>query len=293
MKVVSILLSLIWSTFLLAQADTLNQIDQKNLRQGYWIIHGKDKPDKNYPVDGIIEEGPYLNGKKHGWWIKYHKDGKTQRVKGQFVNNRPFGKYIKYYESGDTLEYGRFESGKQVDSVYRFFECGLLASRKYFDDDGKESGITCYYYDNCFCPDSISAILEKQYTKENGIMRDTFFTYFPSGCLKSINVYDTTGRNIAWQKYDDTCSSPPFLKNRECFDNLRDPIDPPYRPHKQNDFKRNGYNKVYNNDKELWMDGMFKNGKLWEGRIYKYNSDGILLKIEVWKEGKYHSDGQL
>ena len=53
------------------------------------------------------------------------------------------------------------------------------------------------------------------------------------------------------------------------------------------------YNKVYNDDDELWLDGKFKSGKLWDGKLYKYDSDGILLKIEIWKEGKYHSDGQL
>jgi hypothetical protein len=41
------------------------------------------------------------------------------------------------------------------------------------------------------------------------------------------------------------------------------------------------------------MDGQFKTGKLWDGKLYKYDSDGILLKIEIWKSGAYHSDGQL
>jgi hypothetical protein len=41
------------------------------------------------------------------------------------------------------------------------------------------------------------------------------------------------------------------------------------------------------------MDGQFKNSRLWDGKLYVYDSEGILLKIEIWKEGKYHSDGQL
>ena len=41
------------------------------------------------------------------------------------------------------------------------------------------------------------------------------------------------------------------------------------------------------------MDGIFKNSKLWEGKYYKYDDDGILLKYEIWKNGCYHSDGQL
>ena len=58
-------------------------------------------------------------------------------------------------------------------------------------------------------------------------------------------------------------------------------------------FDKDGYNKVYNTNEELWLDGKFKKGKLWNGKIYQYDADGILLKIEVWKNGKYHSDGQL
>jgi ribosomal protein S1 len=41
------------------------------------------------------------------------------------------------------------------------------------------------------------------------------------------------------------------------------------------------------------LDGIFKNGNLWEGKVYEYDKDGILLKVKVFKEGVYHSDGQL
>jgi hypothetical protein len=58
-------------------------------------------------------------------------------------------------------------------------------------------------------------------------------------------------------------------------------------------FQPNGYNKVYNNNDEIWQDGTFKNGILWDGKIYEYDRDGILLKVRVFKNGVYHSDGQL
>jgi hypothetical protein len=41
------------------------------------------------------------------------------------------------------------------------------------------------------------------------------------------------------------------------------------------------------------MDGEFKNGQLWDGKVFDYSRDGILLKVRVFKLGKYHSDGQL
>ena len=49
---------------------------------------------------------------------------------------------------------------------------------------------------------------------------------------------------------------------------------------------------LYKND-ELFQVGKFQNGRLLEGKFYKYDSDGLLLKIEIYKGGKYHSDGQM
>jgi antitoxin component YwqK of YwqJK toxin-antitoxin module len=58
-------------------------------------------------------------------------------------------------------------------------------------------------------------------------------------------------------------------------------------------FVPNGYNKVYNENDEIWMDGEFKNGQLYDGKVYDYDQDGILQKVRIYKLGKYHSDGQL
>lgn len=54
-----------------------------------------------------------------------------------------------------------------------------------------------------------------------------------------------------------------------------------------------GYNKVFNEDNEIWQDGQFKNGLLWDGKLYVYDIDGILLRVKIYKTGIYHSDGQL
>jgi antitoxin component YwqK of YwqJK toxin-antitoxin module len=54
-----------------------------------------------------------------------------------------------------------------------------------------------------------------------------------------------------------------------------------------------GYNKVFNEDDEIWQDGIFQSGKLWDGKVYVYDQDGILLKVKIFKNGLYHSDGQI
>lgn len=60
-----------------------------------------------------------------------------------------------------------------------------------------------------------------------------------------------------------------------------------------NIFDANGYNKVFNNQTEIWMDGEFKNGLLYNGKYYIYDADGILEKIRIYKNGHYIADGQL
>ncbi|MFT4601950.1 MAG: hypothetical protein ACI857_002136 [Arenicella sp.] len=37
------------------------------------------------------------------------------------------------------------------------------------------------------------------------------------------------------------------------------------------------------------MEGEFKDGKLWTGNKCFYDDVGILLKIELWREGNYYS----
>ena len=54
-----------------------------------------------------------------------------------------------------------------------------------------------------------------------------------------------------------------------------------------------GYHKTYNENKDIYMDGEFKNGKLWTGKHYIYDENGLLERIEVYKDGKYVGNGVL
>jgi hypothetical protein len=58
-------------------------------------------------------------------------------------------------------------------------------------------------------------------------------------------------------------------------------------------FLPNGYNKIYNDDDEIWLDGVFKNGQLSDGKVYFYDSDSILLSLSHYRDGKYLREGQL
>jgi len=257
--------------------DEINQKDNQGRKQGLWVVFGKDKPNKGYPDNGKIEEGTYLDNRKHGTWTKYHKDGKTPRLVGEFNQGRPKGSYKKMYSNGRVMEEGVFEDGKQKGVYKKFYTSGKLAQEKNFNDQGLEEGKQKYYYPN--------GQVEFELTKSNGINTGKGFRYTEDGQLKEVLTYGENGKITQREEKEiqdvvvaDEGEGGPNGSGGNMLGKV---------------FDKNGYNKVYNENEELWLDGKFKNGKLWDGKLYKYDSDGILLKVEVWKNGKYHSDGQL
>ncbi len=260
-----------------------NVSDDKG-RQGMWTIWGRMNPAKGYPDDGRIEEGGYTDNRKEGEWVKYHKDGKTPRLKGNYINNRPNGPYTKFWENGVMMEEGKFTSGKQVEVFRRYYDTGVVSQEKFFNNDGKEDGKIRYFHPN--------GKLEFEYTKKDGVTIGAATRYYPNGDVKEELMYNsdgTIGSRIEKERVNAQ------------FDSAPEVVTPPKTapsPGSEGStngkrFKKNGYNKIYNKDQELWMDGEFKDGRLWDGKLYKYDNDGILLKIEIWKKGSYHSDGQL
>lgn len=263
-----------------AQTDTLNQLDENGMKQGYWIIFGIDKPEKGYPADGKIEEGTYKDGRKNGLWVKYHPDGKTPKLKAHFINNRPNGEYWKYFKNEFLREHGRWKGGKNVLIFEKYYNSGCL---EFICEDS----IRTYYQDNCSRFGTAGRIdtLRGSSAYATEITRPSQINPYPSD-IKEMVIYDSSGAVMRVYVPDSTKQHQQTI--------------PTYSPDgwegqvKGNQkFKPNGYNKLYNKDDELWMDGEFKNGKLWNGKLYIYDNDGILTKIEIWKNGKYHSDGQL
>lgn len=260
-----------------------NRTDENGKKQGMWTIWGHDIPAKGYPPNGKIEEGNYTDDRKNGEWIKYHIDGKTPRLKGMYIDNRPNGAYVKYWENGQVMEEGKFTSGKQVEVYKRYYDNGVVSQEKFFNKEGREDGVVRYYHPN--------GKVEFEYTKKDGVTNGDATRYYPNGDVKEIISYDNDG-NVK-SRVEKERVNPPFNAEPVATTPPANAPDGTKGTTNGKRFKKNGYNKVYNSDQELWMDGEFKEGKLWDGKLYKYDNDGILLKIEVWKNGKYHSDGQL
>ncbi|MFT5777693.1 MAG: hypothetical protein ACI837_000641 [Crocinitomicaceae bacterium] len=300
----------------IGQVDTLNQTDDQDRKQGYWIYYGSDRPSEGYPLEGKVEEGPYLDNRKAGLWIKYHIDGKTPKLVGEYANNRPSGEYRKYYQNGNLKEQGTFTKNRYGGELLRYFESGRLQYRS---------------------------------TDHNGVGNDSLLYYFESGCLEYVIVNDSQGReklslsyyrdscnvvkdrsenvihavidpDIEYLKSDDTLTIVnPNVNSRgyyrhftlsesvvdslasskgkiEEFQWIEDSLQrvKTHKVHcKGTTIKRSGYLKLYNKDDEIYLDGEFQERVFWNGKQYEYDKDGILLHVRVFKKGLYHSDGQL
>lgn len=264
------------------QNKGINVTDANGKKQGKWVYFGKDRPDLGFPVDGKIEEGSYKDDRKEGEWIKYHHDGVTPRLRGYYINNRPQGEYVKYHPNGKVKEKGSFERNKYIDSLTRYTSTGQLEYQAVYNEEGKENGKVKYYYPN--------GQLEFEYTSNNGNPVGKAVRYYENGDVKEILEYSADGTVMKREEKEMVHPSVKIVDPSASKEKAPKAAAPrtkgvPFLPQ--------GYNKVYNNNDEIWLDGIFKNGNLWEGKVYEYDKDGILLKVKVFKEGVYHSDGQL
>lgn len=258
----------------------INTTDEEGRKQGKWIYYGKDKPELGYPSDGKISEGEYLNDRKNGKWIIYYKDGITPKVIGEFVNNRPNGSFQNFYPNGNLKEEATFVNQRYIDTVKRYSVTGQLTYHAVYNKAGLENGEVKYYYDNgkpMFF-----------YTAINGTPIGKATRFWNNGKVKEEIEFNSEGKWLA--------SSGTIPNTKPEFDIKKDNHERKQAPKltsNKDSYQPNGYNIVLNKDKEIWMEGEFKNKILWDGRLYIYDSDGLLLKIEVYKEGIYHSDSQL
>jgi antitoxin component YwqK of YwqJK toxin-antitoxin module len=264
------------------QDDKINQKSADGKKQGKWIYYGKDRPQEGYPVDGKIEEGPYKDDRKEGTWIKYHNDGVTPKLKGEYVSNRPKGSYTKYHPNGKVKEVGVFEKNQYQDSLRRFHENGQLEYEAKYNENGKEQGKVRYFYPH--------GQVEFEYTSTNGIPSGKATRYYENGDVKEIIEYASDG-SVAKSDQKEMVNPAVRVKDPGASSEGAPKITSPIV--KGGKFQPNGYNKVYNSDDEIWQDGDFKDGRLYNGKVYVYDKDGILLKVKVYKSGLYHSDGQL
>lgn len=265
------------------QGGPVNVVDNQGRKQGKWIYFGKDRPEAGISPEGKVEEGAYVDDRKEGVWIKYHNDGVTPRLKGEYKNNRPSGRYTKLWPDGTIREQGTFSRGKYHDSLSRYYENGVVEFQGQFNETGKEQGTQKFFYPN--------GQEEFVYEATDGVPTGKATRYYENGDIKEVIYYAEDGSVEKSESKE--MVNPPLDVEDPGQEVIPAPSVGGTPKTKGTPFQTNGYNKVYNENDEIWQDGEFKNGVLWDGKVYEYDSDGILLKVKVFKDGTYHSDGQL
>ena len=276
-----------------SQSDTLNRTNDEGKKQGYWVYYGKDKPETGIPENGIYREGTYLNDRKVGLWKVYHNDGVHVKLQGHYVNNRPFGGYKKFWSLGTLKEEGTFKNNKFINARKMYFPSGVMSSNQYYDSIGK--------------------------------LTDTAFHYFETGCLQRVKIHrESTNQIETKMYYRDSCnvvrkaSSAPMYENTDVvwgakdtkrrnlvksnhsLNSIENPTeswrnDPKWNNGHYNDESlcsdQKGTIRKKNERGEYIFTGICKDGKIWSGKMFFYDSDNVLLRVENWKDGTFINFG--
>lgn len=287
-----------------ASSGGTNTTDANGLRQGYWVIKGYMTPDVNYDANEVVEEGSFVDNRKEGLWKHYMPNGEL-RSEIHYVRNRPNGPYTIYYTNGQIEEQGNWSKSRNTGTFKRFYENGNPQQIFAFSDNGKRNGVQQYFHEN--------GQLELEVNIVNGKEEGLMSRYYANGALKeekdlsggmlehgSIRRFDRNG-NPADQVEAPDVDTPAELEGEvETEEILVDiPKDAPKteaaadEPNGAHSFRPNGYNILYNHNRQLTQIGDFRNGRLWDGKWHRYNTDGILVRIEVYKAGRYVGTGVL
>ena len=265
------------------QNEPVNQKSADGKKTGHWIYYGKDKRNKpEYKPEEKVEEGGYVNNRKQGLWKTYYP-GEKLKMEAEFKSNRPNGKYTKYHKDGKTkMEEGTWKGTKYVGDFVKYHDNGEVAQKKTFNTAGKTEGKVEYRYPN--------GKPELVYESKNGVANGKGTRYYPNGDVKE-NLEYADG-NVT-KKEDKARVNPEFKLKEEGGKDAPDSDKGHLNPAEGKKEIEDGYHKVYNDQEDLWQDGEFKNGKLWNGKLYKYDKHNLLYKIEIYKNGKYFGDGVL
>lgn len=257
-------------------ADTLNQFDEQGRKQGWWRVTGpvQEKPD--YDVGLLYEEGRYVDNKRIGAWTRYWPNGKP-KTEITYVQGFPKGDYAIYYPDGKPEEMGTWDRDRNTGAFKRWHENGKLAQEFIFDEYGIRDGVQKYYFANGNLEVEVNIVkgreegtLKRYYA--NGDLQET--AQFNGGAVEqgSFRQYKAKGPQVEPPTLAQAAPAPPTTADEA--------------PNSAT-FKAEGWNTLYDSQHRLAKQGLFHKGNLWNGRVYKYDPNGILYKIEVYANGRY------
>ncbi len=271
--------------------DTLNKIDGEGKKQGKWILFGRHKPGTCYQNEQKVEEGKYADNRKTGTWVEFYCNG-NMRNKLTFVNGRPDGYAIMFHENGKISEEGNWKNNRWVGNYKLYYENGQVQHEFVFSPNGKREGAQKYYYDNG------QLAIEGNFAngKESGVIKE----YYENGDVKAEKNYADGNVDLASikefqpkkpiaKRSEDPAENAPIVKVKED----ERPNEAAKKGKVAGPLVLNGPAVLYNKNKQVTKDGVFKDNRFMEGKAYIYDENGILQRVAVYKNGIYVGDTQV
>ncbi|MBN2682938.1 MAG: toxin-antitoxin system YwqK family antitoxin [Bacteroidales bacterium] len=262
-----ILFTVVLSVNLLAQKDTINQLDANDLKQGYWVTYDATKTT-------VLEEGRYVDSKKQGVWKAYYPDG-TIKSEITFVNNKADGYAKFYFDNGKVSEEGIWKGTKWTGDYKFYHKNGQMAYEWQFNEKGKRTGVQKYYHDNG------QLMIEGEWNdgKETGVIKE----YYADGTLRSEKSFNNGQMDPTTVKTYEKSGAQVTTNNNNNNSNNTSNNDSKYT---KDYYDGEGFHKLYTQTGKIESDGFFKNYKLIDGKKYYYSANGTLERVAVYKDGK-------
>jgi len=173
-----------------AQQDTLNRLDSKGLKQGYW---------KKYKQNILIYEGQFIDNVPVGIFNYYHKNGKLKST-AHFLNGPLKVKTVIFHENGQRAAEGIFLD-QIKDSIWNYYnEKGVLIKTESYLKGKKEGKWATY--------SSRTGILLEEMHFHNDIIDGVYKEFYANGDIQTIMHYINGKRNgITTSYYADSIVS--------------------------------------------------------------------------------------
>lgn len=259
--------------------DTLNRVDDMGRKHGYWRFVAPSTEKAGYPDGALVEEGRYNGGKRVGLWRRYWPNGKVMS-EVTYQMGRPKGAYTTYYPSGRLEEQGTWDLDRNTGKFQRWHPNGQLAQDFVFNAYGVRDGEQKYFHEN--------GKLAVQVNIEEGKEDGTLKRYTADGQLQQVAEFNDGVVNPANSRYirsvpkaDDVKADPKAAPA---------PAVTPAETTNAVAFRENGFNTLYDRQLRISQQGEFVNGRLYDGKRYIYDANGILTRIQVYKGGRYAGD---
>jgi antitoxin component YwqK of YwqJK toxin-antitoxin module len=273
-KLFSIAITLCCISFSAMGQSGPNVVDAANLKQGQWKLTGQDKDLSNYRPEQIVEEGFYKDGGKEGKWTKYYGNGRIEHVL-TFKNNKLDGLATFYYKSGKKKEEGVWKNNRWIGDYKYFFKNGNLRNEWKYNETGKRAGVQKYYHEN--------GKVKLEGAWENGKESGPLVEFYDDGSVKSERFFAggtiDINKTKKYTKAEKSSATDSSKTTRVVTKKVTSQQD-------KKPFDGNGFNEFYNKEGLLIRKGVFKNGFLNNGELYKYLRTGKLTKTYYYKGGK-------